>query len=145
MLCEFTAIYEPEKDGWIRAYVLEVPGCSAHGRTLEEARHNLAEMLRVTLNSYRVNLLNRAVKQATVELLQVELPSLCGEVDRALATVSGLKTRTFTQDHVKQALLENGVITEPGSSANPADWDDDFEPVPIEGKPISEEIIEARR
>src|SRR5438067_11884344 len=38
MHCELTAVYEPQEDGRIRAYVLEVPGSWCDGRTIEEAR-----------------------------------------------------------------------------------------------------------
>ena len=145
MLCELTAVYEPQEDGRIRAYVLEVPGSWSYGKTMEEARANLAELLRLTLNSYRVNLLQRASKQAVLEPLRLELPTLPATAEQACAVAAGLKTRTFTPEDVKHTLFDEGVISDIRSPLPPSAWREEHGPIPIEGKPISEEIIEGRR
>ena len=145
MLCEFTAVYEPQENGWVRAYVLEVPGCRTAGKTMDEARANLAECLHLTLNSYRLNLLKKADQQATLEPIRVDLPALPGRVDEALAAAAGFPTRTFSRDDINQAMLDEGLIDELAPPPGPGTADDDFEPIPIEGRPISEEIIEGRR
>ena len=142
---QFTAVYEPQEDGRVLAYALEVPGSRTQGKTLEEARANLAELLRLTLNSYRVNLLRKASKQARLEPIPVDLPALPSGVEEALATATGLKTRTFSREDLNQALLDEGLISEIRPPLRPEDRREEHDPIPIEGKPISEEIIEGRR
>ncbi len=44
------AFDEPDKDGWIVARALEVPGALSQGRTREEARENVLDALRVVLS-----------------------------------------------------------------------------------------------
>lgn len=67
----------------------------------------------------------------------------------ALARNVGEQMQTLRQpiseDEVERILLAKGIIS---SIPNPADYtdeDDDFEPIEIEGKPLSETIIEERR
>ncbi len=48
----FTAVFEREGDWWI-AYVEELPGANAQGRTLEEARESLKEAVRLILEANR--------------------------------------------------------------------------------------------
>jgi predicted RNase H-like HicB family nuclease len=145
MLCEFTAVYEPQDDGRIRAYVLELPGSSSYGKNMDEARANLAEMVRLTLNSYRVNLLQRANKQGALEMLSLELPTLPSSVEQALLIAAGLQTRTFTQGDVRRILFDQGLLSEIRHPLPRSAWREEHDPIPIEGKPISEEIIEGRR
>jgi predicted RNase H-like HicB family nuclease len=40
---------EPDKNGWIVACVLQVPGALSQGRTREEARANVIDALRLML------------------------------------------------------------------------------------------------
>jgi predicted RNase H-like HicB family nuclease len=40
---------EPDEEGWIVARVIEVPGALSQGRTLEEARENVLDALRLML------------------------------------------------------------------------------------------------
>lgn len=40
---------EPDDEGWIVARVVEVPGALSQGRTLEEARENVIDALRLML------------------------------------------------------------------------------------------------
>lgn len=47
---EFTIAFEgPDKEGWILARVLEVPGALSQGRTREQARENVLDALRTVL------------------------------------------------------------------------------------------------
>ena len=49
---KFTAIFEQEDDWWI-GYVEELPGANTQGRSLDEARENLKEAVRLVIQSYR--------------------------------------------------------------------------------------------
>jgi predicted RNase H-like HicB family nuclease len=49
---QFTAVFE-KRGRWYVGYVEEVPGVNTQGRTLAEARRNLREALRLTLESNR--------------------------------------------------------------------------------------------
>ncbi|UCE23016.1 MAG: type II toxin-antitoxin system HicB family antitoxin [Candidatus Aminicenantes bacterium] len=48
----FTAIYQKVPEGYI-AFVEELPGANTQGKTLEEARKNLKEAIKLLLESYR--------------------------------------------------------------------------------------------
>ena len=48
----FTAVFEQDGDWWI-GYVEELPGANTQGRTLEEARTNLKEAVRLVLEANR--------------------------------------------------------------------------------------------
>ncbi len=48
----FTAVFEQVGDWWI-AYVEELPGANTQGRTLEEARENLQEAVRLLIQANR--------------------------------------------------------------------------------------------
>lgn len=48
----FTAIFEREGEWWI-GYVEELPGANTQGRTLEEARENLKEAVRLVIEANR--------------------------------------------------------------------------------------------
>jgi len=45
---EFTAVYE-KQDGWINAWIEEIPGVNTQGKTMREARVNLKDALRLIL------------------------------------------------------------------------------------------------
>jgi predicted RNase H-like HicB family nuclease len=75
MIGEFTAVFEPQEDGWIVAYVAEVPGANTQGRTMEEARENLIEALQLVLECQRDQALADAAPNASLERIRVELPS----------------------------------------------------------------------
>ncbi len=49
---EFTAVFE-KRDKWYVAYVEEIPGVNTQGRTLNEARTNLKEALRLIIEANR--------------------------------------------------------------------------------------------
>jgi predicted RNase H-like HicB family nuclease len=47
---DFTITFDsPDKEGWVVARVLEVPGAMSQGRTREEARENVLDALRTVL------------------------------------------------------------------------------------------------
>ena len=48
----FTAVFEQDGDWWI-GYVEELPGANTQGRTLEEARTNMKEAVRLVLEANR--------------------------------------------------------------------------------------------
>ena len=48
----YTAVFE-ESEGWITAWVEELPGAIAQERTLEEARESLKEAIQLILESRR--------------------------------------------------------------------------------------------
>jgi predicted RNase H-like HicB family nuclease len=48
----FTAIFQQEGKWWI-GYVEELPGANTQGRTLEEARENLKEAVRLIIGANR--------------------------------------------------------------------------------------------
>ncbi len=43
---ELTAVFEPDEDGWVFAYIEEMPAVLTCGRTREEARALLPDALR---------------------------------------------------------------------------------------------------
>jgi len=44
-----TIRYEDAGDGWLLAFIPEVPGAISQGRTREEARHNVIDALQTVL------------------------------------------------------------------------------------------------
>ena len=56
----FTAVFEQDEGWWI-GYVEELPGANTQGRTLEEARENLKEAVRLIIEANR-ELARREVK-----------------------------------------------------------------------------------
>ena len=59
MKLQFTAVYEKVAEGYI-AFVEELPGANTQGATLEEARVNLDEAVRLVLEA------NRALAEETL-------------------------------------------------------------------------------
>jgi predicted RNase H-like HicB family nuclease len=49
---KFTAIFEQEGDWWI-ASIEEIPGVNTQGRTMEEARENLKEAVKLIIEANR--------------------------------------------------------------------------------------------
>ena len=52
MTMNFTAVYKKVPEGYI-AFVEELPGANTQGKTLEEARTNLAEAVQLVLEANR--------------------------------------------------------------------------------------------
>jgi predicted RNase H-like HicB family nuclease len=53
MPLQFTAVFEKVPEGYI-GFVQELPGANTQGTTLDEARANLAEAVRLVLEANRV-------------------------------------------------------------------------------------------
>jgi predicted RNase H-like HicB family nuclease len=49
---QLTAVYQKVEDGFV-AFVEELPGANTQGKTLEEARENLAEAIELVLDANR--------------------------------------------------------------------------------------------
>ena len=49
----FTAVYIEAEDGWFVAYTEELQGVHTQGRTIEEARERLREIVEMTLDAAR--------------------------------------------------------------------------------------------
>lgn len=71
---EYTVVYQPIEDGWIMATVPELPGAITQGATLEEARANIEDAVKLLLESYREEAIRQAPADAIVENLVLDLP-----------------------------------------------------------------------
>lgn len=49
---KFTAVFERDGDWWI-GYVEELPGANTQGRSIDEARENLKEAVRLVIDANR--------------------------------------------------------------------------------------------
>jgi predicted RNase H-like HicB family nuclease len=49
---KFTAVFEQDGDWWV-GYLEELPGANTQGRTLEEARENLKDAVRLLIEANR--------------------------------------------------------------------------------------------
>jgi predicted RNase H-like HicB family nuclease len=65
----FTAVFERDGDWWI-GYVEELPGANTKGATIEEARENLREAVRLVLEANR-EITRREVEGAVRERLAI--------------------------------------------------------------------------
>jgi len=72
MANEFTAVFEDGGDGWITAYVEEVPGAITQGRTIDEARVLLKEALELVLESNRELTRSQSSPDAVREKIAVD-------------------------------------------------------------------------
>lgn len=68
---EFTAVIE-KRGRWYVAYVEEIPGVNAQGRTLREARRNLKEALHLVIETNRQLAAKRRSSDARREPITVE-------------------------------------------------------------------------
>lgn len=50
----FTAVFLEVPDGGYSAYIEEIPGANSQGETLEEAKVNLSEALRMVLETNKI-------------------------------------------------------------------------------------------
>ena len=70
----FTAVFE-KRGRWHAAYVEEIPGVNAQGRTLKEARENVKEALSLILDTNRRLAGKRPGRQVRREPVWVEVPA----------------------------------------------------------------------
>lgn len=59
--------------------------------------------------------------------------------------ITGMKKSPISEEEVQRILFERGVIATVPSAADYTEEDDNFDPVTIKGKPLSETVIEERR
>jgi predicted RNase H-like HicB family nuclease len=141
MKVEFTAVYEQQADGSVWASVAELPRIKVCGKSLEEARASLAEQLRRVLEDKRDRTLARTSSIVPIETISVELSPPSPSRRRPRRKRKG-PSWSKTQMQLWQSLLDAGRIDEiPTVPLDP----DAIDPILIEGRPISEEIIEDRR
>jgi predicted RNase H-like HicB family nuclease len=57
MKAEFTAILEPAPEGGFWAICPEVPGANGQGETIEDAKNNLREAIKLLLENRRADIL----------------------------------------------------------------------------------------
>jgi len=55
------------------------------------------------------------------------------------------KSPFISEEEVQRILFERGIIGNIPNASDYTDADDDFEPIEIKGKPLSETVIEERR
>jgi hypothetical protein len=140
MLAEFTAVFKTAGNNRVRAQVVELPDIRAEGRTTREARAKLVQAVRKALEARRVDTLAHVEPGARVERIRVRTKAPT-EIRRK-PRQAGRQRRSREPD-LLQVLLQQGLI----NAIPPLDAldTDKCEPIHVEGKPISEEIIEARR
>jgi hypothetical protein len=90
------------------------------------------------------------MNNTTVERVLEELKALTPSEQRQVHTLlnSLLETHAHpqaTEDEFHHMLLQKGIITNIPNPAEDADEDDEFEPVEVQGQPLSETVIEERR
>ncbi len=66
MIRKFTAVFEQKSDCWI-GWIEELPGANTQGSTLEEARDNLKEAVRLVLDANRHLAVDQSGKGAVVK------------------------------------------------------------------------------
>ena len=64
MHLEFTAVFQPVAEGFI-GFIEELPGANTQGATLDEARENLREAVRLTMETNRA-LAEESIRGAAV-------------------------------------------------------------------------------
>ncbi len=141
MHADFTILLKPHSRG-VRASVAELPGVSAVGGTREEARAKLVQRVRANLEAQRQKSIARAGPEAVLESVRVEMPN--GPAPREKKSHRSSATRKTRQTpDLLQVLLQQGLIDAiPGMDSLDTDR---LRSISVEGKPISEEIIEDRR
>lgn len=68
----FTAVFQKSGDWWA-AYIEEIPGANSQGATIDEARSNLVEALRMVLDANRE--ISRRDESADVIREKIPLPA----------------------------------------------------------------------
>lgn len=68
---KFTAVYEPAAEGGYVAWLEEMPGVQTQGETLEEARDNLRDAFRESLEFLREKARNARSSECVRETLEL--------------------------------------------------------------------------
>ena len=79
MVNEFTVVFEQDED-WYIAYCLEVPGANSQGKTMAEARKNVAESIALMLEDRREDGRRGLPPEAVEEILAMEYPPEKGRI-----------------------------------------------------------------
>jgi len=86
---------------------------------------------------------------AILERIIEEIKSLTQDEQRQVRDlIDSLLTESASispEDLLERRLLEAGVISQVPDRTAHSSYDDDFDPVEVKGKPLSETIIEERR
>lgn len=70
----YTAVLTPGEDGWVCAQIAEVPEAISQGRTVEEAKANVAEALELALE-WRRDEGEQLPERAQVTVVPVTVPN----------------------------------------------------------------------
>ena len=71
---KFTAVYEPAAEGGYVAWLEEMPGVQTQGETLEEAKENLLDAFRLSLEYLREKARQTESPQCVRETFEPALP-----------------------------------------------------------------------
>ena len=70
---KLTAVFEPAKEGGYTSFIEEFPGVFSEGETVEEARANLLDALKLVVEYHRDEARKRETQHAYRELLPASL------------------------------------------------------------------------
>jgi predicted RNase H-like HicB family nuclease len=76
MKFELNAIFEPQDDGWIVASIAELPEVLTQGKTIEEAKANLADALSLSFCTQRDSALPEVQTNHLFERFEFEISDL---------------------------------------------------------------------
>ncbi len=71
---KLTAIFEPAKEGGYVCWLEEMPGVQSQGETVEEARANLVDALRLSLDYLRERARHESSPRSLRESLEIPTP-----------------------------------------------------------------------
>ncbi|HVA64089.1 MAG TPA: type II toxin-antitoxin system HicB family antitoxin [Terriglobales bacterium] len=69
---QLTCVFEPAVEGGYIAYVEEIPGANTQGETLDEARENLRDALRMVIDANR-DLAEESLRRREVKAIRESL------------------------------------------------------------------------
>jgi hypothetical protein len=137
MTTDWTVIVTPRAAGGFVARIAEIPAVRAEAKTAREARAKAAERLREHLLRKRTESLRRAGPAAAVSRLRAG--------KKKPATKKQPRRWTPARDPLLRELLAQGRIDHIPTEEELEEIARNFQPIPIEGRPISEELIADRR
>jgi predicted RNase H-like HicB family nuclease len=137
MTTEWTVIVEPRDGGGFVARIAEIPAVRAEAKTAREARAKAAERLRAHLERKRAESLRRAGPAAAVSRLRVD--------KKRPAEGKRPKRRPPEETAFLRELVAQGLMDHIPTEEELEQMALTFTPIPIEGRPISEELIADRR
>lgn len=70
---KLTAVFEPAKEGGFTSFIEEFPGVFSEGETVEQARANLLDALKLVVDYHRDEARKRESQHARRELLPASL------------------------------------------------------------------------